>query len=159
MTILDRPPPEWKRPAIPCRIRLQVLINQAGRSKIRNERLGTVENTHFDHRPALEQRKFDTAAWDTIPPANDPEYIEAITVKQHDVRTNGPGGSRRITTAGSDAHIRARTRRIIESQAEHQTAMAAKASGEPPSEPGNKRKIRSRSTFPTGRRFQSRKSA
>jgi hypothetical protein len=150
MTILDRPPPEWKRPPIPCKVKLQVLINQGGRSKIKNEKLGRVENTNFDHRPPLEARKFDTEAWDTVPPANDPDHIQAITVEQHDRLTNGPGGTRRVTTAGSDAHVRGKTRRIVDSQAEHRAVMAAKAAGEPRPAPAKaKRKFptRSRASF------------
>ncbi|UFX42145.1 hypothetical protein HAP47_0023070 [Bradyrhizobium sp. 41S5] len=149
MTILDRPPPDWKRPTTPCRVKLQVLINQGGRSKINNERLGTVDNTHFDHRPALEARKFDTERWDTIPPANDPEHIDAITLKQHDVRTNGPGGTKRITTRGSDTGERARTRNIARSHADHQDVMTAKITGQPRPEPSKpKRKLMGRSSFP-----------
>jgi hypothetical protein len=145
MTILDKPPPEWKRPPIPCKVKLQVLITQEGRSTIEREKFGRIENTHFDHRPPLEQRRFDDAEWDTIPPANDPAFIEAITVKQHDVRTNGRGGSRRVTTAGSDTHVRGRTRRLVNAQAEHHAAMAAKAAGEPrPVSAKPKRKILSR---------------
>lgn len=149
MTILDRPPPEWKRPTMPCNVKLQVLINQEGRSTIGREKLGRIENTHFDHRPALEARKFDDGAWDTIPPANDPAHIEAITVEQHDRRTNGPGGTKRITTRGSDTGERARTRRIARGHADHQATMDAKVSGEPrPAPAKRKRKIMGRSTFP-----------
>ncbi|TAI67617.1 hypothetical protein [Bradyrhizobium sp. Leo170] len=149
MTILDKPPPEWKRPPIPCKVKLQVLLNQEGRSTINNEKLGRIEHTNFDHRPALEARKFDTAAWDTIPPANDPNFIEAITVNQHDRRSNGPGGTRRITTRGSDTGERARTRKIQRSHTEHQAAMEAKAKGRPrPKSAKPKRPIRGRSTFP-----------
>ncbi|WP_454629660.1 hypothetical protein [Bradyrhizobium cenepequi] len=160
MTILDRPPLEWKRPPIPCKVKLQVLINQGGRSAVDGEKLGRIEDTNFDHRPPLEARKFDTKAWDTIPPANDPAHIEAITDAQHDRRTNGPGGTRRITTRGSDTGERARTRKIQRSHVEHQTAMKAKAKGQPrPKSAKPKRPIRGRSTFPKGRGFQSRRSA
>lgn len=158
--ILDRPPKDWKRPSIPCKVRLQVLLNQDGRSTICKERLGRIEDTHFDHRPPLSERKFDTEAWDTIPPANDPAHIEAITVDQHDKRTNGPGGERRITTRGSDAGNRAKDRAIIAREAEHAEAMKAKTSGHKglaPKKPG--RRLQSRSSFPRGRKFPSRASA
>lgn len=160
MAILDRPPSDWKRPAIPCKVRLQVLLNQGGRSAVDKERLGRIENTHFDHRPPLEARKFDTSAWDTIPPANDPAHIEAITVEQHDRRTNGPGGTRRVTTRGSDTGERARTRKIRRTHDDHQVAMKAKAAGRPSPKPTKpKRKIGGRSSFPTGRKFDSRRQA
>lgn len=159
MTILDRPPKDWKRPPIPCRVKLQVLLNQDGKSKICGERLGLIEDTHFDHRPALSARKFDTKAWDTIPPANDPTHIEAITIAQHDVRTNGPGGTTRITTRGSDAGNRAKDRAVIAKQAEHEQRMAAKNKARPKKVRKIGPKIRSRSSFPSGRKFQSRRSA
>jgi hypothetical protein len=158
MTILDRPPPEWKRPPIPCKVKLQVLLNQDGRSTICKERLGRIEDTHFDHRPALSARKFDTKAWDTIPPANDPGHIEAITIAQHDIRTNGPGGTSRITTRGSDTGNRAKDRAVIAKQAEHLANMTAKAKARPSIKKIGP-KIRNRSSFPAGRKFQSRKSA
>lgn len=159
MTVLDRPPPDWKRPPIPCKVKLQVLLNQDGRSTVCKERLGRIEDTHFDHRPPLSARKFDTKAWDTIPPANDPAYIEAITVDQHDKRTNGPGGTKRITTRGSDTGERTRTRNIASSHTEHKTRMARKGKRKPKPVRKIGRKIRSRSSFPTGRKFQSRRSA
>lgn len=160
MAILDRPPPDWKRPAIPCKVKLQVLLNQLGRSTVDREKLGRIEGTHFDHRPALEARKFDTAAWDTVPAANDPAHIEAITVEQHDRRTNGPGGTKRITTRGSDSGERARTRNIRRTFDDHQGAMAAKAKGKPrPKASKPKRKIPGRSSFPQGRKFESRRQA
>ncbi|MGR4927353.1 hypothetical protein ACIPUD_11155 [Bradyrhizobium sp. CAR08] len=160
MAILDRPPPDWKRPSIPCKVKLQVLINQEGRSTVCKTKLGRIEDTHFDHRPPLEARKFDTAMWDTVPPANDPGHIEAITVEQHDRRTNGPGGTKRITTRGSDSGERARTRNIRRTFDDHQGAMAAKAKGKPRPKPSKpKRKIPGRSSFPQGRKFESRRQA
>lgn len=146
MTILDRAPPEWKRPSLPTNVKLQVLLNQDGRCKATGARLGTVENTQFDHRPTLWDRKFDTVAWDTIPPANDPEFIDAIARKAHDVRTNGRGGEKRISSYGSDAHARAKVRHLEDQQAETRRRLLAKERGEPkprtkwPSRPFAKRR-------------------
>lgn len=160
MAILDRPPKDWKRPPIPCRVKLQVLINQEGRSTVDRARLGKIEDTHFDHRPSLESRKFDTKAWDTVPPANDATHIEAITVEQHDRRTNGPGGTTRITTRGSDTGERSRTRNIRRNFDDHQAVMEAKATGRPRPKPTkSKRKIQGRSSFGPGRKFESRRQA
>lgn len=109
--ILDRPPKDWKRPGIPKRVKAKVMLAQGGRCKATGEKLER-RNTHFDHRPELWERKFDTEAWDTIPPANSPDDIEAITVAAHDIRTNGPGGEKRVTSAGSGAHRRAKGERL-----------------------------------------------
>jgi len=119
--ILDAPPKGWKRPPMPVRVKLDVVIRQEGKCKATGQKLGELKNTNFDHRPALFERKFDTGTNDTIPPANDPGFIEAITVAAHDVRTNGCGGEKRVSTVGSDAHRRAKVRR----GAEHREAIAA----------------------------------
>lgn len=155
MTILARPPKDWKRPAIPTLVKLDVVIRQEGRCKQTSEKLGTLKNTQFDHRPATWERKFDTVANDTIPPSNDPAFIEACTIAGHKVRTHGNGA----TTAGSDSHRRAKDRAVISTQAAHDTAMSAKASGKPRPEKKIGPKIRTRSSFPAGRKFQSRRSA
>lgn len=119
--ILDAPPKGWKRPPMPVRVKLDVVIRQEGKCKATRQKLGELKNTNFDHRPALFERKFDTETNDTIPPANDPGFIEAITVAAHYVRTNGRGGEKRISSVGSDAHRRAKVRR----GAEHREAIAA----------------------------------
>lgn len=111
MTILLAPPKNWKRPAISDAVKLRVLLAQKGRCKASGVKL-MKGDIHMDHRPELWERKFDTEKWDTIPPANDPAHIEAITIAEHDKRTNGPGGERRITTAGSGAHRRAKIKRL-----------------------------------------------
>ena len=154
MTLLDCPPKDWKRPKTPERVKLQVLLNQDGRCKATGERLGTVANCHFDHRPALWERRFDPKAWDTVPPANDPDHIEAITVDEHDRRTNGPGGTKRITTAGSDTGRRTKIRHVVEREVEHREALKAKASGRARAPSKRKQKIPPR-PFSAGRGFKS----
>lgn len=105
MTILDRPPKGWKRPAMPDRVKIDVLLRKWQHG---DPPFWSAADIHFDHRPGLWERKFDTETGDTSPPANDPDYIEAITKEEHDKRTNGPGGEKRITSAGSDTHRRAK---------------------------------------------------
>jgi hypothetical protein len=138
MTILDRPPLGWKRPSMPCKVKLEVLIRQEGKCAQTGEKLGNIDNTQFDHRPALWERKFDTVANDTIPPANDPAAIDACTKAGHKFRTHGNGA----TTAGSDSHRRAKIKRFTEPNLEKP-----------------KRPLRSRSSFGKGRKFPSRRSA
>ncbi len=135
--ILDCPPTNWKRPAIPAKVKLDVVIRQLGRCKQTGDKLGTLKNTQFDHRPALFERKYDTVADDTIPPANDPAFIEACTIAGHKVRTHGTGA----TTVGSDSHRRAKVKRMTEPK---------------PDKP--KQKIPAR-PFGKGRKFNSRRSA
>lgn len=90
-----------KRKAIPLKVKLQVLIRQARCSSC-GERLGSISDVEFDHRPALVARQFNETAGDFIPPQNDPEFLEAVHKDCHAQRTFGPGGESRITTRGSD---------------------------------------------------------
>lgn len=143
--ILDCPPDNWKRPAIPIGVKLKVLMRQLA------------VTINFDHRPALWERKFDTVANDTIPPANDPNFIEAMTVLDHDKRTHGPGGEKRITTAGSDSNRRAKVNRIGPAWSAFMSRISAKATGDKPVEtPKRKQKIPSR-PFRRGRKFNTRR--
>lgn len=132
--ILDRPPKDWKRPAIPDRVKLRVVIRQVGKCKQTGDKLGSLENTQFDLRPGIWERKFDTVKNDTVPASNDPAFIEACTVAGHKVRTHGTGA----TTVGSDSHRRAKIKRMTE-----------------PKSDKPKQKIPNRA-FPLGRKFQSR---
>jgi hypothetical protein len=102
MTILPCPPKDWKRPTITLAMKLVALFRRYGKHD-------------FDHDPQLSARPFNTETNDTIPPANDIAYINALTSGrggEHDVKTNGPCGEKRITTAGSDSHARAKTRHL-----------------------------------------------
>lgn len=116
--ILDRPPAGWKRPSLSIAARCDVLIRQGGLDAVTGAPLGDYANVRFDHRPALWERQFDTETNDTIPPANDPAHIDALSIKSHDIRTHGPGGERRIHTAGSDSGRRSKEVRISKKQAE-----------------------------------------
>jgi len=115
---------------MPTRVKLDVVIRQCGVCKQTGEKLGTLENTRFDHRPALWERQFDTETNDTVPPANDPAFIEALTKAGHDVRTFGPGGEKRVTTLNSDSGRRAKDRRVVKREAAHSEAMAMKTAAE-----------------------------
>lgn len=102
-----------KRKAIPDKIKLEVVLRQDGRCTHCGERLGPLTGLNFDHRPAIINRDVNEAGTDYVPPQLDPEFIEAIhEVPCHDERTAGRGGERRITTAGSDIHIRDKTQRL-----------------------------------------------
>jgi hypothetical protein len=106
--LLPCPPEGWARPPTKERAKLQVLINQEGRCKETDEKLGDIKNVRFDHRPPVWNRKYDPVANDTVPSVNDPNFIEAIASEIHDRRTFGRGGS----TRGSDVGESSRHRRI-----------------------------------------------
>lgn len=135
MTILDRPPPDWKRPSMTLAAKVGAWERRAG---------GKV---NYDHRPPVSERPFDTETNDTIPPANDPDAIEPILEDEHDKRTNGPGGEKRITTAGSDANNRAKRRALTKAQEEFRRKVLERPCGQKRERSGN---------FPKGRKIQSR---
>lgn len=148
MTILDRPPSDWRRPSMTLAAKVAAWERMYG-------------PVNYDHRPPLSDRKFDTDTNNTIPPANDPDFIDPISVKDHDTRTNGPGGEKRITTLSSDANNRAKTRNIRKDLAALNARMEAKRTGN--ETPQRRSKIPSR-PFPKqqrplrGRKFNAQRS-
>lgn len=142
MTILSAPPPEWKRPRIPLGIMVELLLALL-------RKLG-VAKVNIDHRPPLSERQFDDEAWDTIPPANSLEHLEAMSDEDHDKLSHGPGGEKRITTAGSDANRRAKTRHLTKDQEDFRRKVLARPCGQKRERTGNwpkGRKLESRNTF------------
>lgn len=99
--ILDRPPPDWKRPRMPADVRQAVLRAQGRKCKLSGASLEK-GGFAFDHRPPLHDRKFDTEKWDTIPPANDPKYIQAIINDEHRFLTSGRRGDKKVSSRLGD---------------------------------------------------------
>lgn len=94
-----------KRPAIPTRVKVDVIIRQDGRCACGcGERLVDLKNTNFDHSPALCFRDFDEATGEFNPPANDPSRIFAKRVECHRLKTSGNAA----TSSGSDIHMNAK---------------------------------------------------
>lgn len=122
-----------KRKTIPLATKLAVVIRQKACAPdgvpFSADDVGKI---NFDHRPALEQRPYDTEAGDFIPPQNDPAFIEAIRKGTHGHRTFGrkEGAEKTVTTRGSDIGEAARARRIQRSQRIHNFNMARKQLGE-----------------------------
>ena len=119
-----------KRPQIPTRVKIAVLIIQNFADVHTNE-LFTVADAlegriQFDHRPPLWAREYDPETITYEPPANDPHYIDAILKKHHQTRTFGPGGEKRITTKGSDIGEFHRSKRLKEAQEDHKEFMRSK---------------------------------
>lgn len=147
MTILDAPPPGWKRPSLTLKAKVEAWENKAG------------GDVRYDHRPPVERRQFDTETNDTIPPFQDGRFLEPLTRAAHDTRTFGPGGEKRVTTLNSDAHNRKQTRHVRRKEAAHGAVMVAKALGEPAPQPERrKHKIANRPFAKGHRRLQSRNS-
>jgi len=60
-------------------LKLKVVLRQNSLCATCGERLGKLEDTQFDHVPALQLRCWDPEAKNTIPPANDVDTIFAKT--------------------------------------------------------------------------------
>ncbi len=84
---------------------------------------------HFDHRPPLCDRPYDTEAGDFKPPQNDPNYLEVVTKPHHDERTFGrvAGAAKTVSTRSSDVGERSRTADLQVSTGRHRAAMERKA--------------------------------
>ena len=67
-----------RRKAIPLKTKLAVALRMLGLK---------ADGIQWDHDPALELRPYDEAAGDTIPPANDPAYIQILTIEEHKEKT------------------------------------------------------------------------
>ena len=102
-------PPKGYRPAIPVKIKLEVVLRQGGVDPSTGDRLQPLgEGVQFDHNPALQLRAWDEEAGDTIPPANSVEHLVAMNKSSHERKTNGT----KATSAGSDKHAIAKINRL-----------------------------------------------
>lgn len=122
-------PPKGFRKAIPDLVKLKVVLRQDSLCASCRERLGKLEDTQFDHVPALQLRCWDPEAKDTIPPSNDVEHIFAKHTDCHAAKTFGSKASKR----GADVTEIARTKRIAEDTEAFRKRMLAK--GDPEAEP------------------------
>lgn len=87
------------------------------------------KNVNYDHRPALQDRKFNKRTRKYTPDANDPRYIYPLLKGCHDRRTFGPGGEKRITTRGGDLGEKAHERAMSRKAVAHKAAMSQKRPG------------------------------
>ncbi|MBV6657000.1 MAG: hypothetical protein KI785_04445 [Devosiaceae bacterium] len=69
-----------KRKHIPLKVQLRAALTQLGLDP---------DNVQLDHDPALELRPTCSETGDTIPPANDPEFLVWRTVEDHKDKTRG----------------------------------------------------------------------
>ena len=118
------------RKAIPDRVKLIAALRRYGL---------TTQDVQFDHNPALALRPINELTGDTIPPANDPAFIDMLLTEEHKLKTFGRGGEKRITTADGDIGKIAKMRRVSKSQEEFRRTVLAKQTGEPaPDKPKSK---------------------
>jgi hypothetical protein len=106
---------ERRRPPIPTGVRIKVIDRQLAalgievighwRTRAEELRIKLIvmfgdERSHCDHRPALILRTYHHASGTYQPFANDPDYLEHVTVHDHHLKTNVRGlGAQRSDTA------------------------------------------------------------
>ena len=120
--------PRLPRRKVPLAIALKVALRQLGFKK-----------PELDHDPALGLRE-RTPDGKYIPDEHDPDHLVWREAEDHAVKTRGNGA----TTAGSDVHVIAKTKRLAKAEEEHRRRMLAQycAVSDPPSR--RKRTIPSR---------------
>ena len=106
-----------RRKKIPDRVKLIVALRAMGLE---------IEQVEWDHQPALALRDWNAATMDTIPPANDPIYIQMLRIAEHRCKTFGRGGEKRTTTHGSDLHAIAKVRRLSAKEEEFRRRILTK---------------------------------
>jgi len=97
-------PPKGWRPYMPVGVRRFV--------KKRDGFGADQKGVHIDHRPPIQEREWDPVAEDTIPPANDPDFLFALL----------PAGHGPLTV--EDVKRMAKTRRIRKAEDRHAEALA-----------------------------------
>lgn len=132
--------PATRRKQIPVGVKLHAVLLRVGFTD--EDINGGID---WDHDPPLALRLVDPETGLLVPDANDPHHIRPLRREDHRRKTFGPGGEKRITTAGSDAHAIAKVRRLAPVQADFDRRLLAKSTGEAaPAETKRKRKIPSR---------------
>jgi hypothetical protein len=120
--VLALAPPTGFRKAIPVTVKLEVVIRQHSLCAKCGERLGKLDDTQFDHVPAVQLRCWDPEAKDTTPRSDDPEFIFA---KHTDCHAKKTFGSSEELTRGDVTEI-ARTKRIARETEDFRRRMLAK---------------------------------
>ncbi|RUW81522.1 hypothetical protein [Mesorhizobium sp. M2A.F.Ca.ET.067.02.1.1] len=80
------PPENWRPRALSVREKLEIVVRQGGKEP-GGARLNPLEGVQFDHDPALQRRRWNPEAQDTIPPSCCLENIVALNKPTHGVKT------------------------------------------------------------------------
>lgn len=83
---VEGPPTGWRPRALSIKEKLEVVVRQSGKEP-GGDRLNPLDGVQFDHDPALHRRTWDAEARDTVPAANDLDYIVALNCATHREKT------------------------------------------------------------------------
>ena len=120
-------PPSGYRPHLGLKVKLEAAVRQL-RCPDCGRHLGSMSEVQADHSPALQLRTWDAVAGDTVPPANDPDFIVLRHISCHRAKTSG-----RVTRARAEGDVTeiSRTNRLADEQAEFRRRILAKEPGKP----------------------------
>ena len=102
-----------KRPYIPLRVKLDAALLQLGLDP---------ETAELHHAPPLALREVGKDGM-VYPAPNNPGYLQWLAPADHKRRTFGPGGKKRITTAGSDIGNIAKAKRLAKKEVVRRTVL------------------------------------
>lgn len=80
------PPENWRPRALTTKEKLEVVVAQHGKEP-GGARLNPLDGIQFDHNPALQRRRWDPVAGDTVPASCDLRYIVALNKPTHAEKT------------------------------------------------------------------------
>jgi hypothetical protein len=126
-------PPKGYRPTIPMTTKFNVAMRQDGRCPRCGNKLGEWKDVQFDHDPALQLRAWSEDLQDTLPAANDVEFIRALHKDCHAEKTTGRRGESKLSKRGGDISEVAKVRRITRKEEEFRKRLLTKGDAEPDS--------------------------
>lgn len=81
------PPKGWRPRDLKIMEKLEIIVKQRGLEP-GGARLEPLDGgVHFDHQPAIQERRWDPEKLDTIPPSCDLNWIVALNKSTHGVKT------------------------------------------------------------------------
>lgn len=80
------PPERWRPRPLTIKEKLEIVIRQGGKEP-GGAKLQALEGIEFDHQPALQRRRWNPDAQDTIPPACSLDHIVALNKPTHAAKT------------------------------------------------------------------------
>jgi hypothetical protein len=85
---VEGPPEGWRPRALTVREKLEIVVRQAGCERNLGARLlPLTDGVEFHHDPALQRRRWDPDAQDTVPASCDLSYIVAMNKPAHREQT------------------------------------------------------------------------
>ncbi|RUV37460.1 hypothetical protein [Mesorhizobium sp. M7A.F.Ca.MR.148.00.0.0] len=80
------PPVKWRPRQLTTKEKLEIVVRQLGKEP-GGARLNPLDGVQFDHDPALQRRRWDEQAKDTIPPSCALDFIIALNKPTHGIKT------------------------------------------------------------------------